>query len=156
VRCRRHAAAGGRGFCRSHHQAQNARTIAVAAGTPARRVTAAGDPGLYAAALLGSNLPEAQAWVHQTLGPLSTDTENDARFRETLRVFLRDGSSYKAAADELNLHFKSVKYRVNRAVERRGRPIVDDRLDAELALLMCHWFGAAALGSESSDRTDRQ
>jgi DNA-binding PucR family transcriptional regulator len=38
-----------------------------------------------------------------------------------------------------------VKYRVQRAVERRGRPITDDRLDVELALLVCRWFGAAVL-----------
>jgi DNA-binding PucR family transcriptional regulator len=143
---------GAEGFRRSHRQAQNARMVAVAAGTPARSVTAAGDPGLTAAALVGDDLPEAQAWVRETLGPLSADTENDARLRETLRVFLRDGCSYKAAADELNLHFNSVRYRVNRAIERRGRPIAEDRLDVEIALLMCQWFGAAALGSEASDR----
>jgi DNA-binding PucR family transcriptional regulator len=40
-----------------------------------------------------------------------------------------------------------VKYRVARAVERRGRPISDDRLDVEVALLLCHWYGAAVLTS---------
>jgi DNA-binding PucR family transcriptional regulator len=49
---------------------------------------------------------------------------------------LRTGSSYKAAAEELHLHSDSVKYRVHRAVERRGRPITDDRLDVEVALLL--------------------
>jgi hypothetical protein len=34
---------------------------------------------------------------------------------------------------------------VNRAVERRGRPITDDRLDVEVALLLCHYFGASLL-----------
>jgi DNA-binding PucR family transcriptional regulator len=39
-----------------------------------------------------------------------------------------------------------VKYRVHRAVERRGGPITDDdRLDVEVALLLCHWFGTAVL-----------
>jgi len=75
----------------------------------------------------------------------ATDSENDALLRETLRVFLNDGCSYKAAADDLNLHSNSVKYRVQRAVDRRGRQITDDRLDVELALLVCHWFGAAVL-----------
>ena len=45
----------------------------------------------------------------------------------------------------LNLHFNSVKYRVGRAVARRGREIGSDRLDVELALLACHWYGAAVL-----------
>ncbi|HEY5858445.1 MAG TPA: helix-turn-helix domain-containing protein [Aldersonia sp.] len=130
------------GFRRSHRQAQSARTVAIAAGA---KLTAAGDPGLAAVALLAQNLPEAQVWVCETLGPLAADTENDARLRETLRVFLQRGSSYKAAAEDLVLHFNSVKYRVQRAVERRGRPIGDDRLDVEIALLMCHWFGTAVL-----------
>lgn len=130
------------GFRRSHRQAQSARTVAIAAGA---KLTAAGDPGLGAVALLAQNLPEAQVWVRETLGPLAIDTENDARLRETLRVFLQRGSSYKAASEDLVLHFNSVKYRVQRAVERHGRPIGDDRLDVEIALLMCHWFGTAVL-----------
>jgi DNA-binding PucR family transcriptional regulator len=76
---------------------------------------------------------------------LSTDTENDARLRETLRVFLRCGSSYKQAAEELDLHFNTVKYRIGRAVVRRGSPIEGDRLDVELALLACQWYGAVVL-----------
>jgi DNA-binding PucR family transcriptional regulator len=87
--------------------------------------------------------------VGETLGDLAADNDNDARLRETLRVFLRTGSSYKAAAAELDLHFNSVKYRVGRAISRRGRPIAEDRLDVELALLLCHCYGSAVLLAES-------
>ncbi|QFS90330.1 hypothetical protein FIV07_06190 [Mycobacterium sp. THAF192] len=38
-----------------------------------------------------------------------------------------------------------MKYRVQRAVERRGREIADDRLDVEVALLLVHWFGDTVL-----------
>ena len=126
---------GVRGFRRSHQQAQRAWAVGSvgAPGVPA--VVAAADPGVAAAALLGANISSVRDWVSDVLGPLATDSENDARLRTTLRVFLTCGSSYKAAAAELNLHFNSVKYRVGRAVERRGRPIEDDRLDVELALL---------------------
>jgi DNA-binding PucR family transcriptional regulator len=133
------------GFRRSHMQAQDARAVAIASGSNARRVTAASDPGLSVAALLGDNIADASAWVAEVLGPLSSPTESDERLRETLRVFLRTGSSNKAAAEELHLHINSVKYRVHRAVERRGRPISDDRLDVEVALILCEWFGAAVL-----------
>jgi hypothetical protein len=34
---------------------------------------------------------------------------------------------------------------VQRAQARRGRPISDDRLDVEVALLLCELFGAATL-----------
>jgi hypothetical protein len=131
------------GFRRSHRQARRAYDVAIAAG--AAGVTAAGDPGLAAAALVGENLDEARRWVHEVLGPLACDTDADARARETLRVFLRHSSSYTSAAAELTLHFNSVKYRVGKAVERRGRPIDDDRLDVEIALLLCQWYGASVL-----------
>ncbi len=49
------------------------------------------------------------------------------------------------AAAQLDLHSNSVKYRVGRAVARRGRPITEDRLEIELALLVCHWYGAPVL-----------
>jgi DNA-binding PucR family transcriptional regulator len=71
--------------------------------------------------------------------------QNDARLRETLRMYLACGASYKVAAEELNMHFNSVKYRVGRAVARRGREIGSDRLEVELALLACHWYGPAVL-----------
>ena len=136
---------GVEGFRRSHQQALEAHAVAIASGPNARRVTAAGDPGLAAAALMGNNVGAAQMWVAEVLGPLASCTENDHRLRETLRVFLRAGSSFKAAAEELHLHPNSVKYRVRRAIERRGRGISDDRLDVEVALLLCHWYDRAVL-----------
>ncbi|UDM35875.1 helix-turn-helix domain-containing protein [Mycobacterium ulcerans] len=139
---------GVEGFRRAHRQARNAHRVGVAVGASAPAVMAVSDEGLSAAALMGADLPDAGAWVRETLGPLSTDSDNDAVLRETLRVFLREGGSYKAAAERLHLHYNSVKYRVARAVERRGRPIDDERLDVEMALLVCQWFGAVVLGPE--------
>ena len=142
---------GVEGFRRSHRQAKRARDVVIAAGADAASVTAASDPGFSAAALLSDDLDEARQWVHEVLGVLSSDTDNDARLRETLRVFLRGGASYKSAADRLHLHSNSIKYRVQRAIERRGRPIGDDRLDVEIALLICEWFGQAVLLVASDD-----
>ena len=86
---------------------------------------------------------QAREWVAEVLGDLAVDNENDARLRETLLVFLSGDGSYKLAAERLNLHSNTVKYRVGRAVARRGRAIGADRLDVELALLLCHWYGSA-------------
>jgi DNA-binding NarL/FixJ family response regulator len=133
------------GFRRSHQQAQDARTVAIASSANIPRVIAANDPGLAVAALVSNNLEAASTWVGEVLGPLSSTTEGDERLRETLRVFLRAGSSHKAAAEQLHLHTSSVKYRVHRAVERRGRAIINDRIDVEVALILCEWFGAAVL-----------
>lgn len=133
------------GFRRSHRQALGAHAVALAAGPGAPRILANNDSGLSAAALLADKLDVVRVWVADVLGPLACDTEADQRLRETVRVFLRAGSSYKAAAAELNLHFNSVKYRIQRAEERRGRPISHDRLEVEFALLLCHWLRAAVL-----------
>jgi DNA-binding PucR family transcriptional regulator len=131
------------GFRRSHQQAHAAHTVATASGASDRQFTAASDTGIAIAALLGNNVEAVSAWIHEVLGPLGSPADGDKRLRDTLRAFLRTGSSYKAAAEELHLHSNTVKYRVQRAVERRGRPIGDDRLDVEVALLLCYWFDAA-------------
>ena len=73
----------------------------------------------------------------------SHPTPSEARLRETLHIFLSGGGSYKLAAERLNPHSNTVKYRIGRAVARRGRPCDADRLDVGLALLLCHWYGSA-------------
>jgi DNA-binding PucR family transcriptional regulator len=141
-------AAGVDGFRRSHREAEDARGVAIVRGRPkssAPTVIAADDPGVSVVARLGGDVAGTRDWVATVLGDLASDSENDARLRETLRVYLACGCSYKLAAEELNLHFNSVKYRVGRAVARRGREIGADRLDVELALLACHWYGGAVL-----------
>ena len=143
-------ATGVEGFRRSHREAQGARAVAMASGQHERMVISASDPGLSIAALLGGDVAYAREWVDEVLGDLAADSENDERLRETLRVFLGCGSSYKMAAEELAMHFNTVKYRVGRAEARRGRPIAEDRLAVELALLMCHWYGAAVLRRDSA------
>ena len=132
--------AGLTGFRRSHEHAQQVHRVAIL-GSPSHRAIAAGDAGVSAVALLAENPVQAHRWITETLGQLAASTANDARLRETLQVFLHEGASYKAAAGLLNLHHNTVKYRVDRAVERRGRPITDDRLDVELALLARHLLG---------------
>jgi DNA-binding PucR family transcriptional regulator len=131
------------GFRRSHRQAQAAHAVATASGATDRQFTAVSDTGIALAALLANNIEAASAWVHEVLGPLGSPTDGDKRLRNTLRTFLGTGSSYKAAAEALHLHSNTVKYRVQRAVDRRGRPIDDDRLDVEVALLLCYWFDSA-------------
>jgi len=141
-------AAGVEGFRRSHRQAQSGRDVALARGEHEPTVIASADPGLAAAALLCNEIDPARGWVAEVLGDLAADNENDARLRHTLRVFLRCDSSYKLAAEELHLHANTVKYRLGRAISRRGRPIAGERLDVELALLVCDWYGTAVLSAD--------
>jgi GGDEF-like domain/PucR C-terminal helix-turn-helix domain len=136
-------AAGVGGFRRSHRRALAARAVGAAHEPNKSTVVAADDPGVFVAAMLGGDIPQAREWVAEVLGDLAVDNENDAWLRETLLVLMSSDGSYKLAAERLNLHSNTVKYRVGRAVARRGREIGADRLDVELALLLCHWYGSA-------------
>lgn len=138
------------GFRRSHRLARRARSVALLRGDTGPSVIAADDPGVSAVALFGDELAEVGQWVGEVLGDLAVDNDNNARLRETLRIFLRNQAGYKAAAADLDLHFNTVKYRVERAVSRRGKAISDDRLDVELALLICYWYGSTVLRPDTA------
>ena len=132
------------GFRESHRRAHDARRVAVA-GRTSRSVVAATDAEVRVAALMVDDLARTREWVQNTLGPLASNTAGDAKLRETLRIFLREGSSHTAAAEHLALHRNTVGYRVNKAVQRRGRPIADDQIEVEMALLACDQFHEAVL-----------
>jgi hypothetical protein len=134
---------GPAGFRDSHRQANQARTVALTAGSAAAQVTAFSDVG--AIALLCADLPATRVWVADTLGALAVDDEDTERLRETVRVFLNLGSSHTAAAKLLNLHKNSVQYRITKAEALRGRPFRSDRADIELALRACRVLGPAVL-----------
>jgi hypothetical protein len=131
------------GLRASHRQARAARGVAMAAGPAAEPVTSFTDVGIIA--LLCSDLAATRLWIADTLGELAVDDENNARLRETVRVFLNLGSSHTAASERLHLHKNTVQYRIAKAEAVRGRPIRADRADVELALRACQVLGAAVL-----------
>ncbi len=130
---------GVEGFRVTHDQALQARSVALAARDDGPTLTRYEDVG--ALALLQTDPERAAAWTRQVLGRLVDPNKNSAMLRETLRVFLRQGGSFTSAAALLNVHPNTVKYRVDRAQDLLGRPIVNGRLDIELALFSCDWFG---------------
>lgn len=139
---------GTSGFRRSHLQARKARALAIAAEGNAPLVTAYTEPAVSTLSMLVENMPATREWVIHVLRGLAKDNEHAARLRETLRVYLASGSSNTAAGEIMNLHYNSVKYRIKRAVEERGRDFRTDRVDVELALLACQWLGSAVLDQD--------
>ena len=131
------------GFRRTHQQALSAQAIALAAGSSGQLMTSFGE--VAPLALMSGSIELLQAWVTETLGALADDDEHHARLRDTLRVFLQENGSYKATAERLMLHKNTVQYRVRKAEETLRRPIVQNRLHIELALLAGHWLGRAVL-----------
>lgn len=139
------AHAGPVGFADTHDEALRAREMALVAGPGGPPVLGFGEPGVRTAALLAADLSGTRRLVARSLGALAYDDDASARLRETLEVFLREKGSYVAAAETLSMHKNTVKYRIDKAAALRGRPLDEDRLELELALLACSWLGPAVL-----------
>jgi DNA-binding PucR family transcriptional regulator len=137
------AGAGLNGFRRTHEQALGAHAVALAAGSAGQVITGFAD--VAPLALMSGSIDLLRAWVTETLGSLAADDDHNATLRDTLRVFLQEGGSFKATAERLTLHKNTVQYRVRKAEESIGGPVGQDRMQVELALLACHWLGAAVL-----------
>jgi DNA-binding PucR family transcriptional regulator len=139
------AAAGPDGFRVTLLEAQRAQQVALAGRDRAHQVTAFTDPQVRAAAMMAADLEGTRRLVWNALGPLAADTETAARLRETLLVFLAEKGSYLATAERIHLHKNTVKYRIDKALEERGRSLDDERLELELALVACRWLASSVL-----------
>ena len=139
------------GFRRSHQQALGAQAVALAAGAPGPPVTSFAE--VAPLALMSGSIELTRAWVIETLGSLADGGDHTATLRDTLRVFLQEGGSFKATAERLTLHKNTVQYRVRKAEESLGHPIGQDRLNVELALLASQWLGLAVLRPAGAARS---
>jgi DNA-binding PucR family transcriptional regulator len=131
------------GFRRTHEQALGAHAVALAAAGAGQPVTSFAD--VAPLALMSGSTELMRVWVIETLGALADDDGQHAMLRDTLRVFLQESGSFVAAAERLTLHKNTVRYRVGKAEESLGRPVAEDRLQVELALLAAQWLGPAVL-----------
>jgi len=138
-------ASGLPGFRASHRQALRARTLAETGSQPAQLVDFS---QVAITALLSDNLEDLGVWVSHTLGELTRDDDSMARLRETVRVFLQCGGSYTDAAARLHLHKNTVHYRVRKAEEAMPGSLADNRLDVEVALLVCAQLGRRLIGTD--------
>ncbi|WP_237111677.1 helix-turn-helix domain-containing protein [Nocardioides sp. WS12] len=138
-------APGVAGFRATHDQALSATYVARLAGERGQSVTSYSANGVRAATLLASDLGGSRRLVADVLGDLGTADDGATRLRDTLLVFLDSGGSYLATAEQLHLHKNTVRYRVEKAVELRGRGLDVAPLELHLALLACHWLGDAVL-----------
>jgi PucR C-terminal helix-turn-helix domain/GGDEF-like domain len=144
-------APGVSGFRRTHRQALSAHAIALAARPSGQLVTSFAE--VAPVALMAGSIELLQAWVIETLGALADDDDQNGRLRATLGVFLQENGSYKATAERLTLHKNTVQYRGRKAEESLGRPVGEDRLNVELALLASQWLGTAVLRPGREPRT---
>jgi DNA-binding PucR family transcriptional regulator len=137
-------ARGTDGFRETRDAADAARRVALVA-EPTPSVVAYDDPGVVVLAMLVHDTDRLAEWVRSVLGPLAIDDDSTARLRETLLEYLAQWGSYRAVGETMALHRNSVRYRVQRAIKLRGRPIGADRADLELALRTAQLLGGRML-----------
>lgn len=141
------------GFRATRAQAASAaRIVRVSTGRGSRIVSYA-DDGIPVVARLAEDLTTTRRWVREVLGAMAEDSQDAARQRETVRVFLESAENYSETASQLLLHRNTVKYRLTKAELELGRSPGARRLDTHLALAACHLLGTAVLTSDGGKRS---
>lgn len=125
-------------FRRTAQEARAAMELLAASGRPETLVNYAD----VAAVCFLADDAGANRWVEGILGRLASPDPDVARFRDTLRVFIRHGESASTTAETLFIHRNTVKYRVAKAIALLGVPFEQHRLDVALALEYSTWLGA--------------
>ena len=87
------------------------------------------DLGIYKLLSLINNNPDAGAFINEQLAPLlALDRENgSSRLFETLSAISQNGWQLKNAAEALNVHYNTIKYRFNQICELYGGSIDGQR-----------------------------
>jgi hypothetical protein len=128
---------GGRqGFRRTYAQAREAIHAGQLAGEPRPAVVRHRD--IEVAAILCSDPERARRLADQHLGPLAADDETADRLRSTLRALFAHGNNRRSTATALNVHIKTVSYRISQAEQLLGRSVAHDTFDLHAALLIDH------------------
>lgn len=135
------------GFRRTHGDALAAQRVGIASqATPS--LTLFTDVELLT---LISDVDRMKHFVERTLGPLADLGEGPARLRETVHTLLITGN-VESAASALLVHKNTVRYRLDRAEEMLGRPVLEAHTDIELALRWhARFIAPPPSGSRSTD-----
>ena len=120
------------GFRRSHVEARDAERVARLHPVPRPGVVRHRDIDLVA--VLCADPDRARRFAARRLGPVAERTEVGGRLRGTLRAVLAHGHNRGEAARALQVHHKTVTYRVQQAEQILGRSLTDDTADLDAAL----------------------
>lgn len=135
--------AGIDGFRAGHAEARRAERCARLAGSRAATITSFDD--VRYVDLLSRDLPAARAFVAAELGGLAAGDERSEVLRGFLRVLLDKEGDATATAAALGLHRNTVRQRLARAEELRGRPVTHNGAELRAALALADALGEAVL-----------
>jgi DNA-binding PucR family transcriptional regulator len=95
--------------------------------------------------LLGRDVPAAADFVRRVLGDLAEDSPTAAGLRESVRIFLDEGSNAPRAAARMFTHRNTMLQRVDRASRLLGYRPEENRLSVAVALELAHHLGSQVL-----------
>jgi sugar diacid utilization regulator/GAF domain-containing protein len=111
-------------------------------------VIAADDLGPARLLLDHGAVSEAERFVHDVLGELLDDSETNRELLRTLHALFEGDRSVRRAAQLLNVHENTIRYRLSRVQTLTGLDIAraaNDQMTAQLAVLMLRLKGHAGL-----------
>jgi len=122
------------GFRVSHQQALDVDRLARVTG----RLGVTNYDAVQVAALAVADIPQCRRFVTAELGRLAHPAPSAAASatvaRQTLRVFLEEGSNYRSTARRLGVHHNTVIYRLQQAEKALGRAVGERPLALSVAL----------------------
>jgi DNA-binding PucR family transcriptional regulator len=104
-------------------------------------------------ALLTADPVEAVRFTDAELGQLLEDTDDAARLRATIRVYLEENLSPARAARRLGIHRNTVVYRVKQTEQLLGHAIGQRRLQLEVALRLSEMIDGLRSAAHRGDPT---
>jgi hypothetical protein len=120
------------GFRTSHRDALDALRVAELVGRGPHSITRYEDVDIVA--MCSVDTLQFHDFIVAELGDLARGDVATRRLRDTLAAFYGANSNYRATGEVLGVHHNTVRYRIEQAATRLGRPVSERRLATELAL----------------------
>ena len=139
------------GMADSHDEAVVTRRVAELRSL--RSGTVVGYRAADLTALLTADPVEAVRFTDAELGQLLEGTDDAARLRATIRVYLEENLSPARAARRLGIHRNTVVYRVKQTEQLLGHPIEQRRLQLEVALRLSEMIDGLRSAAHRGDPT---
>jgi DNA-binding PucR family transcriptional regulator len=136
-------ALGAAGFRQSFRTAYDAFQLALLTSRPPGELTTFENVRLAAA--FSGDVPRLKRFVQRRLGELALDTDDAARLRATLKVFLDENRSRQAAAERLAIHSNTVGNRVRACLDVLGEDLGGRPGEVHVALAITELLGSAVL-----------
>ena len=139
------------GMADSHDEAVVTRRVAELRSL--RSGTVVGYRAADLTALLTADPVEAVRFTDAELGRLLEDTDDAARLRATIRVYLEENLSPARAARRLGIHRNTVVYRVKQTEQLLGHALEQRRLQLEVALRLSEMIDGLRSAAHRGDPT---